>query len=116
VLVVGCEDAWVDDCSPGDVEALVDGLGAEDTGSANFVGPFACLVEHECKDVLVVGDGDAVCVNCMIKTIVIASIHLHALQYELTLTHNSCAPSAVVGVFPTNAAVLLVYAHDVGHL
>lgn len=59
VLVMGGEDAWVHDCAPGDFDAFVDGLSAEDTGGADFVGPFAGLVEHEGEDVFVVRDGDA---------------------------------------------------------
>ena len=58
VLVVGGQDARVHDGAPGDVEAVVDGLRAEDAGRADFVGPFAGLVEHEGQDVLVVGNGD----------------------------------------------------------
>ena len=45
--------------SPGDFDAIIDGLRAEDAGGADFVGPFAGLVKHEGEDVLVVGDGDA---------------------------------------------------------
>jgi len=67
VLVVSCEDAGMDDGSPGDVKTLVDGLRAEDAGGADLVCPFACLIEHEGEDVLVIGDGDAVLVSCVIK-------------------------------------------------
>lgn len=47
VLVVGGEDAGVDDGPPRDFEVFVDGLGAQDAGCADFVRPFASLVEHE---------------------------------------------------------------------
>lgn len=56
VLVVGGEDAWVDDSTPGNFKAFVDGLGGEDAGCADFVGEFAGLVEHEGHDVFVVCD------------------------------------------------------------
>lgn len=59
VLVVGGEDAGVHDCSPGNFNAFINGLCAEDACGADFVGPFSGLVEHEGKDVFVVGDGDA---------------------------------------------------------
>jgi len=59
VLVVSGEDAGVHDCSPRHFDAFVDGLCAEDACGADFVGPFAGLVEHEGEDILVVGDGDA---------------------------------------------------------
>jgi hypothetical protein len=82
VLVVGCEDAGVDYGSPGDFEVFVDGLRAEDAGGADFVGPFAGLVEHEGEDILVVGDGDArlllvVCEGHQYTA------YLHALEYQL---------------------------------
>jgi hypothetical protein len=114
--MVGCEDAGVDDSSPGDVEALVDGLGAEDSSGADLVRPFACLVEHEGEDVLVVGDGDSILVSCMIESTVAVSVHLHALKHKLTLAYHSSASSTVVSVLPTNAAVLLVNANNIGHL
>lgn len=38
VLVVGGEDAGVDDGAPGDGDAGVDGLGADDAGGSDFVG------------------------------------------------------------------------------
>lgn len=61
MLVVGGEDAGVYHRPPGDFDAFVDGLCAEDSCGTDFVGPFAGLVEHEGEDVLVVGDGDADC-------------------------------------------------------
>jgi len=116
VLVVGCEYAWVDDGPPRDVKTLVDGLGAEDTSSADFVCPFACLVEHERENVLVIGDGDAVVVSCVLDVTVVASIHLHALEHKLTLANDSGTPSAVVGMLPSDTTVLFVNTHDVRHL
>ena len=116
MLVVGCEDAWVDDCSPGNLEPLVNRLGAENSGGPDFIGPFACLVEHECEHILVVRDGDAVFVSCVVDISAIVPIHLHALKHELTLAYDGSAPSAVVGVLPSNATVLLVNTNNVRHL
>ena len=93
VLVVGGEDARVDDGAPGDadgVEVVVDGLGGEDAGGADFVGHFAGLVEHEGHDVLVVADGD------------------DGLEDEFAVAHDRGTACAVVGVFPADAGVLLV--------
>ena len=55
MLVVGGEDAGVDDGAPGEAgETVVDGLGAEDAGGADFVGEVCGLVEDEGEDVFVV--------------------------------------------------------------
>ena len=97
VLVVGGEDAGVDDGAPGDGEAGVDGLGAEDAGGTDFVDEVAGLVEHEGEDVFVVGDGD------------------DALDDELAVAHDGGSAGAVVGVLPADAGVLFVHAHDVLH-
>ena len=58
VLVVGGEDARVHDCSPGDFDAFVDGLRAEDAGGADFEGYAAGGVELVGEDVFVVCEGD----------------------------------------------------------
>ena len=98
VLVVGGEDARVDDGAEGDadlVEGVVDGLRGEDAGRADFVDDFARLVEHEGQDVLVVRDRD------------------DGLQDELAVADDRCAVRAVVGVLPADAGVLLVDADAV---
>jgi hypothetical protein len=48
--------------------------------------------------------------------LVVTSVHSHALEHKLTLAHDSSASSAVVGVLPSNAAVLLMDTNNVGHL
>ena len=97
VLVVGGEDAGVDDGAPGDGDAGVDGLGAEDAGGADLVGELAGLVEHEGHDVFVVGDGD------------------DGLNDEFAAAYHGCAAGAVIGVFPAYAGILLVDADDIFH-
>ena len=97
VLVVDGQHARVDDGAPGDGDAFVDGLGGEDAGGADLVGQFAGLVEDEGEDVFVVGDGD------------------DGLQDELAGARDGRQVGAVVGVFPADAGVLLVHAHDVLH-
>lgn len=90
VLVVDGEDARVDDGAPGDLDALVDGLGADDARRADLVRQLAGLVEHEGHDVFVVGDGD------------------DGLDDELAAADDGCFAGAVVGVLPADAGVLLV--------
>lgn len=97
VLVVGSEDAWMDDCSEVDLNTLVDGLGAEDSCGADFVVHFSGLVEHEGHDVLVVCDCD------------------DGLEDEFAVADDGGATGAVVCVLPSDASVLLVDANDVGH-
>ena len=99
VLVVGGEDARVDHGAPGDadgVEVVVDGLGGEDAGGADFVGHFASLVEHESHDVLVVTDSD------------------DGLEDEFAAADDGGTTSAVIGVLPTDACVLFVNTNGVG--
>lgn len=93
VLVVGGEDAWVDDGAPGDFQAFVDGLGAEDAGGADFVGPFASLVEDVGEDVLVVGNRDAVDVSKHSA----ASKYLYC-TYMLCRTSSRCLTTAALPV------------------
>lgn len=45
--MMSSEYARMDDSSPGDIEAFIDGLSTEDPRGADLVGPFARLVEHE---------------------------------------------------------------------
>ena len=97
VLVVCCQHARVDDSAPGDRNAVVNGLGADDARGADLVSDFAGLVEHEGEDVLVIGDGD------------------DGLDDELAVAGNGGAAGAVICVFPANAVVLFVDAYDVFH-
>ena len=90
VLVVDGEDAGVDDGSPRDFDAFVDGLGADDAGRPDLVGHLAGLVEHEGHDVFIVGDRD------------------DGLDDEFPTSDNSCPAGSVVGVLPANAGVLLM--------
>jgi hypothetical protein len=98
MLVVRGEDAGVDDCAPWNFNALIDWLGGEDTSGADFIYELASLVEHECEDVLVVGDGD------------------DGLEDELAVADHGGAAGTVVGVLPADAVILLMDADDVGHL
>lgn len=98
VLVVGGEDAGMDDGSPWDGEPFVDGLRGEDAGGAHLIHDFSGLVELECEDVLVVCDGD------------------DGLEDELSVADDGCATGSVVGVFPSDPVVLLVDTHDIWHL
>lgn len=98
VLVVSCKDTWVHNGTPRNSQALVNGLGRQDTGSAHLVHELGGLVELECKDVLIVGNGD------------------DGLQNQLALADNGGAPCAVVCVLPTNTSVLLVNADHIGHI
>ena len=97
VLVVGGQDAGVDDGAPGDGEASVDGLGGDDAGGADLVGQLAGLVEDEGEDVLVVGDCD------------------DGLEHQFAGAGDGGGAGAVVGVFPADAGVLFVDADDVFH-
>jgi hypothetical protein len=78
VLVVDCEDARVHDCTKGYFDAFVDGLGAEDTRSSNFVVDFSGLIENEGQNVLVVRNSN------------------DGLQNKLARSDNSCPSGAVV--------------------
>lgn len=97
VLVVGREHAWVDDCAPRDLETFVDGLGAEDTGGADFVDDISSLIEHEGEDVFVIGDGD------------------DGLNYKLSVPYHSGPSGSVVCVLPADASILFVNAHNILH-
>lgn len=90
VLVVDGQDARVDDGAPGDLDAVVDGLGADDAGRSDLVRQLTRLVEHEGHDVFVVGDGD------------------DGLDDEFSAADDGCFAGAVVGVLPADAGVLLV--------
>lgn len=81
--------------APGNLEAFVDGLCGKNSGRADLISELAGLIEHECHDVLVVGDGD------------------DRLEHELAVANNSCSTGAVVGMLPANTAVLLVNADDI---
>ena len=87
----------MDDGAPGDVDALVDGLRAEDAGRAGFVLDLAGLVEDEGEDVLVVGDRD------------------DGLHHELPVPRHGGSAGTVVCVLPAYARVLLVDADDIIH-
>ncbi len=97
VLVVGGEDARVDNGAPGDGDAFIDGLGADDAGGADFVGEFAGLVKDEGHDVFIVGDRD------------------DGLYDELAVTGHGGAAGAIVCVLPTDAVVLFMDADDIFH-
>lgn len=97
VLVVGCEYAWVDDCAPRNLETFVNGLRAENTGGADFVNDISSLIEHECKNVFVIGDGD------------------DGLNYKLSVPYDSGPSGSVVGVLPADASILFVNAHNILH-
>ena len=85
------------DCAPGDVDAFVNGLRAEDAGCASFVLDLAGLVEDEGEDVFVIGDCD------------------DGLDHELAVAGHGSSACAVVGVLPADSIVLLVNANDVVH-
>ena len=101
VLVVGGKDTRVHDGTPGDAvggwaaEVVVNGLGGEDASGAGFVAEFADLVEDVGEDVFVVGDCD------------------DGLEDEFAVASDCCAAGSIVGMFPTNAAVLFVDADAV---
>ena len=97
VLVVDGEDARVDDGAPGHLDAVVDGLGADDAGRSDLVGQLAGLVEHEGHDVFVVGDGD------------------DGLDDEFAAANDCCSAGSVVGVLPADAGVLLMDTDYVFH-
>lgn len=97
MLVVDGEDARVDDGAPGDFDAFVDGLGADDAGGSDLVGHLARLVEHEGHDVFVVGDCD------------------DGLDDQLPASDNGCSAGSVVGVLPADAGVLFVDTDYVFH-
>ena len=97
VLVVHGEDARVDDGAPRDVDAFVDGLGADDARGADLVGQLAGLVEHEGHDVFVVGDRD------------------DGLDDEFPAANDGCPAGAIIGVLPADAGVLLMDADYVFH-
>ena len=97
VLMVDGEDTGVDDCSPRDFDAFVNGLSADDAGCSDLVGQLACLIEHKGHDVFIVGDRD------------------DGLDDQLPASNNCCSARSVVGVLPTNAGVLLMHADYVFH-
>ena len=81
----------MDDGSPGDVKTFIDGLGAENAGGADLICPFARLVEHECEDVLIVGDGDTVRVNYVVKDAVVGR---NQSTHMLWSTSSRCRTTA----------------------
>lgn len=97
VLVVCGEYAWMDDCTPRDLETFVDGLCAEDACGSDFIDDVSGLVEHESEDILVVGHGD------------------DGLNYKLSVPYHSGSSSPVVGVLPADASILLVNANNIIH-
>ena len=90
VLMVDGQDARVDDSAPWDVDAFVDGLGADDARRSDLVRHLARLVEHEGHDVFVVGHRD------------------DGLEDQLPASHNGCSAGPVIGVLPPDAGVLLM--------
>lgn len=81
MLVMRGQNSWVDNCAEGDanvIKFVVDGLGGEDPGCSHFVDYFACLIEHECQDVLIVTDCD------------------DALEHEFAVPHYSGTASAIL--------------------
>ena len=97
VLVVGSEDARVDDGAPRDGDPFVDGLGTDDAGGADLIREFTGLVEDEGQNVFVVGNSD------------------DGLNDELTVAGQGGAAGAIVCVFPTDTVVLFVDADDIFH-
>ena len=97
VLVVHGQDTRVDDGAPGNVDAVVDGLRADDACGADLVRQLASLVEHKGQDVFVVGDCD------------------DGLDDEFPAANDGRSARAVVGVLPADAGVLLVDADHVLH-
>lgn len=116
VLMVSGEDAWVDNRTPWDFEAFVDGLGRENTSGTDFVSQLTGLVEHESHNVLVVGNWRR---KSAIETHASSAIRLtsdDALHDQLAVSYNSCTASAIVGVLPANPSVLFVNADNVRHV
>jgi len=97
VLVEWGHHAGTNVCTPrhGLAIFIVKGHGGQDTGCANLELDVRCLVENECEDVFVVGDG------------------ANHLDHELAVTDDRRGASAVVCVFMLKAVVLLVHADDV---
>lgn len=98
VLMVGCEDTGVNDCSPWDGKTFVNWLGREDTSGADLVHNFSGLVELEGENILVICNGD------------------YGLKNKLSVANDCCAASSVVGVFPSDTVILLVNADYVWHI
>lgn len=97
MLVVSGEDARMDNGAPGDGDAGINGLSAEDAGGADFIDELAGLVEHEGHDIFVIRDGD------------------DGLDDEFAVAYYSCTAGVVVGVLPPYAGILFVDANDVFH-
>ena len=97
MLVEWGHHAWADVCTPryGLAVFIVEGHGGKDTGGADLQLDVCCLVEDECEDVFVVGDG------------------ADHLDHELAVTDGRCGAGAVVCVLVLQAVVLLVHANDV---
>jgi adenosyl cobinamide kinase/adenosyl cobinamide phosphate guanylyltransferase len=58
VLMVDCEDAWVNNSAERNVNTFVNGLCAEDAGRTDLVIDLSSLIEDEGKNILIVGNGD----------------------------------------------------------
>jgi hypothetical protein len=98
MLMMDGEDSWVDDGAEGDanlIEFVVDGRSGENASGTDFVDDFASLVEHEGKDVFVIADGN------------------DALQDQFAVASDSSAASAIVGMLPRDASILLMNADTV---
>lgn len=95
VLMVGGEDPGMDNGPPRDFD--IRGLGADDPSGPDFVLYLSGLVENEGHDVLIISNGD------------------DGLDHKLPTADNGRRTSPVVGMFPADASVLLVYTDDILH-
>jgi hypothetical protein len=95
---MGREHSWMDDSPPWDIKAFIYGLSGQDSGGADLIYDFSCLVEHESQDVLVVRDGD------------------DGLKHQLAVADHYSTARAIVRVFPANSRILLMHTDTVWHL
>ena len=90
VLMMGCEDARMDNIAPWNGDTLIYRLRADNPCGPYLISDFAGLVEDEGKYVFVIGHSN------------------DGLNYELPLTNDGCTLGAVVGVLPKNASILFM--------
>lgn len=95
VLVVLCQRTWTDNVAPVGSLARIDVNNRNNAGSTSFYANAAGLVELECKDVFVIGQGD------------------DELDDQLSSTGDDGTASTPIGVFPVDAIVLLVDTDDI---